>query len=254
MRLTSEIEVDFKRDTHQYFRHGNEYISQSAFVKIFEPMFDKNIVHHSARAAGISSEAMQSQWDKKRDDAGEYGTEVHDVIEGSWYGKTVPGKYVEMIDSVRILIQPSKVQFPEKILYLDAANIAGTADLPSERTVFKGQQVVDIFDYKTNRAKGITLYSSKFKDGKWAHYGESRFLGPISHLEYTLYNKYALQISLYMYMVQHNYHALAGRLGILYIDSALRVSLIPVPYMKYEIEAMINYYLEMKNNGLNIPS
>lgn len=246
MKLTSEIEVEFKEDTHQYFRHGSEYLSQSGFVKIFEPMFDKNIVHHSARAAGISSEAMQQQWDKKRDDAGEYGTEIHDVIEGSWMGKTIPPLYEEMIDTIRTLIQPSKIQFPEKILYYDPAKIAGTADLPSQRTVFQGQQVLDIFDYKTNRAKGITLYSSKFKDGKWSHYGESRFLGPVSHLECTLYNKYSLQLSLYMYMAEHAYGVIPGRMGILYIDPALRVSLIPVPYMKREIESMIDYYLQLK--------
>lgn len=246
MRLTSDIEVEFKKDTHQYFRHGQEYISQSKFVKIFEPQFDPAIVHFSAKKEGISSEAMQAQWDKKRDDAGEYGTEIHDVIEGSWYGKTVPVKYEQMIEDIRTLVQPSKIQYPEKILYLDHAKIAGTADLPSERTVVKGRQLIDIFDYKTNKAKGVTLYASKIKDGKWSHYGESRFLGPISHLEYTLYNKYALQVSLYMYMVQFNYNILPGRLGIIYINPALGVSIIPVPYMKMEVESMIEYYLQLK--------
>ena len=246
MKLSSDVEVEFKKDTHQYFRGGSEYLSQSSFVKIFEPLFDPKIVHASAKAAGISSEVMQAQWDKKRDDAGVYGTEIHDVLEKSWYGYKVEDKYELLVDQVRTLIQPSRQQIPEKIFYLDRAKLAGTADLPSIRCVQNSAQVLDIFDYKTNIAKGVTLYAAKFKDGKWSHYN-SRFLGPISHLEYTLFNKYVLQLSLYMYMAECNYVVIPGRMGIIHIDPSLEARLIPVPYMKYEIKAMIDYYLQLKS-------
>lgn len=245
MKLSSDIEVEFRKETHQYFRHGLEYISQSKFVKIFEPGFDPKIVHASAKARGITSEVMQKEWDLKRDMAGVYGTGIHDVLERSWYGQKPESKYELLVDQVRMLIQPSKQQFPEKIFYLDHAKIAGTADLPCERCIKGGSQVLDIYDYKTNIAKGITLYNAKFQNGKWSHY-DSRFLGPISHLEYTLFNKYALQLSLYMYMAEYNYAITPGRMGIIHIDPVLEARLIPVPYMKYEIEAMINYYLQLK--------
>lgn len=245
-RLTSEVEVEFREEKHQYFRHGIEYISQSKFVKIFEEEFDKGIVHASARAAGLTSEQMQRQWDDKRDQASQRGNVIHKVIEDSWYGRPFDGNYQMMVDKVRTLIQPSQLQFPEKILYLDPWKIAGTADLPSQRCILKGRQVVDIFDYKTNIAKGITLYKSQYKDGQWKHYGNSHFLGPIGHLESSLYNKYALQLSLYMFMVEYNYGALPGRMGILHINSALDVELLPVPYLKREVESMLDYYSQLK--------
>ena len=246
MLLTSEIEVDFEPVEHRYFRRGVEYLSQSKFVKIFEPQFNPNLVHMCARANGISSAQQQAQWDLKKNIAGEYGTDIHDTIERSWKGLPYDPKYNCMVDEIRTLVQPSRQVFPEKILYLDQFSVAGTGDLPSERCVTKGQQVLDIFDYKTNLAKGITLYSSQFKKGEWKHYHDSRFLAPISHLEYTLYNKYALQLSLYMYMSEVAYHVIPGRMGLLNVDSELHVKNIPVPYMRYEIKEMLDYYSQLK--------
>lgn len=247
MLLTSQIEVDFEPVEHRYFRHGNEYLSQSGFVKIFEPKFNQQLVHLCAKSNGISSAEQQAQWDLKKDTAGEYGTEIHNVIEDSWKGKPYPAKYNCMIDEIRTLVQPSRQVFPEKIMYLDQYRIAGTADLPSERCVTKGHQVLDIFDYKTNLAKGITIYSSQFKNGSWKHYHDtSRFLGPLSHLENTLYNKYALQLSLYMYMAEVAYQVIPGRMGILYINSELHAQNIAVPYLKYEIKEMLDFYSQLK--------
>ena len=246
MLLGSTVEVNFVEQGHQYFRNKIEYVSQSAFVNIFEPKFDESIVHNCAKAEGITSAQMQARWDKTRDDAAAYGTMVHNALENAELGKPYPAKYNRLIDEIRVLTSPYKQVIPEKILYLDEYHLAGTGDRPQIRCVQGGQQVVDIFDYKTNVSKGITLYSSAFKRDKWNHYPESRFLGPISHLEYSLYHKDCLQLSLYMYMCELNYNALPGRMGILYINSELEVRNIPVPYLKYEIEAMLKFYKELK--------
>lgn len=247
MLLTSEIEVDFEPVEHRYFRRGVEYLSQSKFVKIFEPQFNPNLVHICAKANGISSTQQQAQWDLKKNIAGDYGTEIHSVIEHSWKGLPFDPKYNCMIDEIRTLVQPSRQVFPEKILYLDQFGIAGTGDLPSERCVTKGQQLLDFFDYKNYLSKGMVLYSSQLKNGKWNHYHDTnRFLGPISHLEYTVYNKCALQLSLYMYMSEIAYHVIPGRMGVLNIDSELHVKNIPVNYMRSEIKEMLEYYSQLK--------
>jgi hypothetical protein len=246
MLLTSEIEVEFIEDGHRYSRRGVPYISQSAFVKIFEPSFSPMAVHMSAKAAGITSQEMQDQWDKKRDDAGEHGNIIHKVLEDSWYGRPFDPMYNFMVDQVRTIVQPSKLVFPEKRVYLDDIRLAGTIDLPSERFKSKGRQCVDVFDYKTNQSKGVTLHTSKLKDDKWINYSDSWFLGPLSHLEHSLYNKYAIQISMYMYMLEMNYNIIPGRLGIIYINSELNARLIPVNYLRYEIKEMIDYYLQLK--------
>ena len=81
MLLTSAEEVEFREKTHQYFRFGREYLSQSSFVKIFEPKFDREGRSRMvAKARGVTQEQVLREWDKKRDDAAEYGTGIHAVI------------------------------------------------------------------------------------------------------------------------------------------------------------------------------
>lgn len=246
-KLTSVPEVEFIKDSHQYFRSGVEYLSQSHFVKIFEPGFNQNLVGICARKNGITREQQQAQWNKKKNDAAGHGNVIHDMLEKYFKGFSVDPKYNDLCGQVRTLIQPSRMVFPEKIMYYDDLSIAGTADLPSERGIIGGRQVLDIFDYKTNVSKGITLYSSKLKeDGKWTHYSDRWFLGPISHLEHTLYNKGSLQLSIYMYMAEVAYGAIPGRMALLYIDSELNCRPMPVPYLKYEVKAMFEYYSQLK--------
>jgi hypothetical protein len=246
MFLNSLTEVDFKKDTHQYFRNGFEYVSQSKFVGIFEPKFDDRIVHACAKKEGITSAQMQERWDKKRNDASDHGNSIHGPLEDAELGKAYSIEYLQLVDEIRTLTQPCKQVIPEKILYLDDYRIAGTADRVQIRCVQNKRQVIDIFDYKTNISKGITLYSSSYKNDKWNHYPESRFLGPISHMEYSLYHKDCLQLSLYMYMCETNYEMIPGRMGILYINSNLEVRNIPVPYLRYEIIEMLKFYKQLK--------
>jgi hypothetical protein len=246
-KLTSVPEVDFIKDSHQYFRSGIEYTSQSHFVKIFEPGFPEAALKGCARSNGITVEAQRAIWDKKKDDAADHGNIIHDMLEKYFLGHPVDAKYLCLCEQVRTLIQPSRIVFPEKIFYYDDLRIAGTADLPSERGVAGGRQILDIFDYKTNVSKGITLYTSKLKeDGKWSHYGDRWFLKPIDHLEHTLFNKYALQLSIYMYMAEVAYGVIPGRMALLYIDSELNCRPMAVPYLKYEVKAMFEYYSQLK--------
>jgi len=246
MLLTSIDEVGFEENGHVYSRNGLQYLSQSRFVELFEPEFDPSIIKHVARGRGVSVEVIQKEWDAKRDHSSDHGTNVHQIIEDSWNGKVVQEEYREMIESIRTLVAPYKIVFPEKRLYLDHYCIAGTADHPQERCKIGDRQVIDIFDYKTNLSKGITLYTSALKNDKWTHYKDQWFKEPISHLEHSLYVKDCLQLSLYMYMCMVNYNCIPGRMGILYINGTNQVRLMPVPFMRYEIEKMLEWYSQLK--------
>ena len=155
MLLSSTVEVDFVEQGHQYFRKGIEYVSQSKFVSIFEPEFDKTIVHSCAKREGITSAQMQARWDKIRDDAANYGTMIHNALENAELGKPYPTKYCRLVDEIRVLTSPYKMVIPEKILYLDEYHLAGTGDRPQIRCVQGGRQVVDIFDFQQRQLAAV---------------------------------------------------------------------------------------------------
>lgn len=249
--LTTTNEVEFDEKEHRYHRNGIEYTPVSNVLKIFEPKFDRATISRGvAKSRGVSVETVLQEWDKTRDDAAGYGTNIHDDLEFAWKnGKPRDKKLIPTFYQVQDLVQPYTRVYPEKRLYLDHAKIAGTADLPTERARIKGLQIIDVFDYKTNVSKGVTLYKSYLdKYGNWKHStSKNHFLHPLDHLEASLYNKYALQLSLYAYFIEFNYKAIIGRLGIIYIDLSHRPYIMPVPYMKREVEQMIDVFKSLKN-------
>jgi len=83
--------------------------------------------------------------------------------------------------------------YPEHFLYLQSAGIAGQSD---KITVVNGR--VDILDYKTNKE----IKTEGFKNYEGISQ-KMRF--PLSHLDDCNLNHYALQLSVYMYIViKHN--------------------------------------------------
>lgn len=243
-------EIEFIEKTHQYFYKKQELLPVSSFLKVFEPVFPRmQAAMGVAKRDGISIEAVLKMWDEKRDKAAAHGTKIHNVLEQGWIKGKVPLMYSDMFESVKLLTMPRKQVFPEKMFFNKEFGIAGTADQPQERCkkAFNGKklQVIDIFDYKTNTAKGVTLYDSRLKYGKWVH-DMKYFNGPISHLEYTLYNKYALQMSIYALMCEWYYDVIIGRLGIVFIDLNLNASVIPTPYLKHEAESMFRWHQKAK--------
>lgn len=248
--VSSYNEVEFVEKTHQYFYEGQELLPVSSFIKVFEPVFPKmQAAMGIAKRDGMTVNAVLKMWDDKRDKAAAYGTNIHNILEKGWIKGKVPSMYVDMFESVKLLTMPRKRAFPEKIFFNKEFGVAGTADLPQERCKksFNGRklQIIDIFDYKTNTAKGVTLYDSRLKDMSWVH-DMKYFNGPISHLEFTLYNKYALQMSIYALMCEWYYDVIIGRLGIIYVDLSLTPSIIPTPYLKYEAEAMFKWHQNAK--------
>ena len=73
----------------------------------------------------------------------------------------------------------------------------------------------------------------------------------MDHLEECNYNTYATQLSGYAYMAEKTYGVKIGKLFIVWIrynekDDKLDYTMIPVPYMKIEIEALFNHFVKLK--------
>jgi len=227
--------IYLKEDTHQYFdTDGNEYQSVSSFLSSFSKKFDKEKMSRlSAAKKGVSQEELLAEWDATTKKAIDHGNRIHDNLE--MFMKTTTVKDQDLLPLAKsIASEYSKYHrtFQEEIIWNEEYRLAGKTDNRFQHTSSKNS-VISFGDFKTNLSKGIEY------ENKYGQY----MLGPLSHLQDCNYNKYSLQLSLYAYMYQVATGCNIGSLHILYIppDNFLNWKKIPVPYLKYEVEAALQY-------------
>lgn len=136
--------------------------------------------------------------------------------------------------------------FAEKRVHLEEFRIAGMIDVP----IIKGNRFC-ILDWKTNKdeiRKEAGYYKKQKIGNKWVKsniwvYTEETMLYPINHLENSKFNLYALQLSLYAYiMEQWGYELVDRGLEIIHFRPEMSPKLIKIPYLKNEIEMILNHH------------
>jgi hypothetical protein len=215
----------------------------------------------------IEPELIQQIWSNEAKRATDLGTWYHNQREDDLCsfasiekeGVTVPiFKPLPLKDGIKYA--PSqKLEsgvYPEHMVYLKSAGLCGQSDLVE---VINGR--VNIIDYKTNKE----IKMEAFKN--WEGISE-KMLHPVSNLDDCHFNHYALQLSIYMYIIlKHNPKLLPGTIYIHHItfeteandkwgypiakkdkngDPIVKdVTPIPIPYLYDEVIAVINH---MKDN------
>lgn len=237
--------VSLDEATHTYTdRDGRNYMSVSKFRDRFKKPFDPSIAYNCAGKGeyiGMTPQQVIEKWDNYRDERSEIGTLYHNALE--LYEKTTTIKQEHenlrpMILSVTSEYRDYYRIYQEQVLYDTEYMIAGTGDKLLVTSSHKDAPI-DISDYKTNE-KGI-LVKDYDKHGKPVH---KYFLGPLSHLLESKYSDYALQLSIYAYMLEKKTGRRIGSLRIHFIPTKnpLAHFFIPVPYMKYEVIAMLEWH------------
>lgn len=256
MNLYNDDFIRFEAEKHQYFgADGNEYQSVSRVLKTIQNPFDRmGISNAMSKRDGITQQEILDQWDKKRIVASDYGTLIHNGLEDYFNGRKVKDKIIENLakEFSKELSGYYKIS-NEHILHDKEYKIAGTTDLLLDRqkhTSASKEWIVDLMDYKTNLEKGIYFDSITRKNGNVKHYNKF-LLPPLTHLEECNYNLYALQLSSYALMLEKTYGIKIGKLFIVWIryndlTQLLDYTMIPVPYMKFEVQALFKSYSELK--------
>lgn len=206
---------------------GNIYDSVTKIIKIYEPPFDPDnkIITKIAQREGVDVKTIRDKWDKKRIDSANKGTEIHKILETYIKTKDYTPANKSLIDTFE------KIKFKgeldaEVILGHKEKSIAGTADI-IEKVKTKKAVKYNIWDFKTN--ENFT-FASQY---------DNRFSKPLDGLEDCLYNKYALQLSFYAWLLEQESKTI-GQLNIVWIESRFSMKIIPVPYMRHEILAILN--------------
>jgi hypothetical protein len=188
----------------------------------------------------VSKETVLKVWKDINETAKTRGTKYHAKKEKQAYEEgSMPliedGEFKVAYDIKKLSTKDSGTTlYAEAILYHPFYKIIGTAD----EVIFDGLSF-KINDWKTNR-DGIT---------KPAFKGE-RLLTPVSHLEANKMNEYALQLSIYAFILEeYGYKCTELNLGFVKDVEKDIVENYPVPYLKAEAKAILTYF---KNRGYKL--
>ncbi len=198
------VEIEFDEATHIYrsLVGGREiiYTSGTTFIHKFFKAFDPDgvIAERKAKQAGTSAAEIKAQWKAKADAACELGTRVHetceDILHGAAERRNTPRDEHERrlmdagIAAARVVKERLEVVGIERVVFNVPVRIAGTIDLLCRSKT--DRNLWWILDWKTNARIDF--------DSRFGDYG----LAPIGHLYDCSGVHYALQLSLYEFLLR----------------------------------------------------
>ena len=269
--------IVFNADDHSYRSLDDsniDWISVTTLVSHFKKPFDaKKIAEKVSKSkkskwAGMDPILIKQIWTNEADRSTTLGTWYHNQRESDICalssiereGVTIPiFKPTEVKEGVK-LAPSQKLEpgvYPEHMVYLRSVGICGQSDLVE---VVNGK--VNIIDYKTN--KEIKMESYVDWEGK-----SEKLLPPIDNLDDCHFYHYALQLSIYMYIIlKHNPKLKPGKIFIHHVifeveaeddwgypitkrdvngDPVLKeVKPITIPYLFEEVQTIMHYLHDNK--------
>ena len=216
------MSIVFNAADHSYKSidaEGIDWVSVTSLLSNFKKPFDAEKIAASvtkksrSKWFGIPPEKILELWKAEADRATTLGTFYHNQREADLCSLSsielegIPIPIYKPIEEGALKKAPEQKLtdgiYPEHMVYLKSAGICGQSDL-----VEVVNSKVNIIDYKTN--KEIKKESFKNWEGisdKMSH--------PVSHLDDCNFNHYALQLSIYMYIIlKHNRKLRAGKIYI----------------------------------------
>lgn len=180
--------MTFYEAEHRYVHNDIVYTSVTTSIKnCHRPKNWEEIAENYALKNGETKEYWLNVWKDNREMAAAYGTMFHLYKEhGTTEVSTTNEKHALSLDNL-------EGEYKELILWDDYYLVAGQTD----KAIFKNK--VEIRDYKTNKELKTEPKSFYVKGiGKTTE----RYLPPLSHLEVYHLNDYALQLSVYGYILE----------------------------------------------------
>jgi hypothetical protein len=262
--------VKFIEEGHVYKSLDDKltYTSVTTLINKFKPKFDKSIAYKlttnkKSKWYGIPPLEIQKIWENEGLRSTTDGTLFHNAEEEEllknkfWRADAsdvlIPVIATPMVHGVKYSQNQILTNglYPEFIVYILSKLVAGQVD-----KLFVVDGYVYIDDYKTN--KEIKLEGYRSWDGT-----VDKLLGIMSHLDNCEFNIYALQLSIYMYIIlRHNRKLKFGRMRIEHIKFEIESEdiysyptyskdkngvpivksreFIEVPYLEKEVQSILN--------------
>jgi hypothetical protein len=215
--------LKFTAHDHKYVSDDDiNWLSVTSFIGNFKQPFDADKIAKRCSTSkkskwyGMTPEEIKEAWKAEANRATTLGTWYHNQREEDLcqignmerHGVTIPVFKPVEIEGVKHSPNQKLVDgiYPEHMVYLKSAGICGQSDLVE---VVNGK--VHITDYKTNKEIKVEGFTN------WE--GVTQKMGaPVSHLDDCNLNHYALQLSMYMFIIlKHNPKLAPGSLTIHHI-------------------------------------
>lgn len=226
-------ELQFLPESHTYLWQGREMKSVTTLIDELFPPFDIN--EAAARVAlrrGLDPQVVLDEWNFRAEQARTLGTRMHDLIEHYYLGDD-SGDDSDAMRLFRIFASrhPLRPFRTEWRIFHEDYDLAGTLDFLE---LTPGGSYV-IWDWKRSckliEPDGRIIATSRFG---------SKGLAPLSHIPDTSYWHYALQVSVYRYILEDRYGLkISGqKLGVFHPSYELPWE-IDLPYLHDEVETLL---------------
>lgn len=244
--------ITLDEPTHEYKVKGINHLtftSVTTFIHDFFSPFDSKGM--AEKLAGTGKYANKTPQDLLNDweQSGVHGTKVHNELEdylNAWRDDKEKPVLTEPKSQhgeqwIKKMLEPSHVPYPEIKVYSEHYQLAGTVDL-LVHDEDSGKWV--ICDWKTNKA----IRTSGYRGAKGTKYA-TRMLDDCN------YNHYALQMSLYQYLLEKEYGIKIHNRFLLHLlpkptaNYPLGVRTYAMEYLKPNVEKMLEYRIELKREG-----
>lgn len=223
--------ISFEAKEHIYMYKGAVLESVTTTIDKFFPKFDT--IYWSERKApsmGLSPEELRMMWKVKGLRAAALGTELHANIEHYFLGNPYTptsgfGLFEKFIEKYPLIPYRS-----EWTIYDEEFLVAGTIDFLDYQD---GQYIM--YDWK----RSTKLISASGEVERTSRFNNKAF-EPISHIHDTAFYHYALQQSMYQFILEKNYGVTVAdrRLVVLHPDNTT-FHVVSVPYLKEEVIAIL---------------
>lgn len=251
--LHNSEEVQYEDHSHTYSLRGRLYRSSTQIVDQFIRPFDTvERSQYMAERYGRTPEYWVTKWRDGNQVSLDRGTLIHNTKEDYLHSRgvdTIGNKHfrvynLEKPTDTHLKLNYAKLPdgiYPELKLWNHVWGIAGRVDKPILDTDHLGHRIAHIDDYKTGRK--IDQEGWQEKDGSYR-----MMLDPISHLHDCEWSHYALQLSIYQYMLE-GFGFTPGERRIIHYPHPIeglgtpKPVIYKVPYLYTEVLKMLSHLL-----------
>lgn len=222
--------IHFDCESHTYTYKNQIFKSVTTIVEECFEQFDADYwARRKAPSMGMSPQEVKALWERKGEESRNLGTQMHEKIERYYLGlpnESDPTYKIFEQFTHEYELTPYRTEWA---IYDEEYRIAGTLDFLNYQ-----DGVFTIYDWK--RSNKVVV---RGKPEKVSHWGKHA-LKPIQHVYDTTYWHYALQVSIYRYILEKNYGISISnsRLAVFHPD-CFCPHVVDVPYMKDEVIAVL---------------
>lgn len=230
--------LSFDPDSHTYYYCERPMISVTTLVENCFPRFDAE--YWAARKAlkeGVDPSVILDRWEREAARARQLGTTMHELIERYYLGDDCG----DDTDSFRLfrLFAANNRLYPYRTewrIFHEDYDLAGTLDFLE----LTPDGTFNIYDWKRSKKllapDGRIISTSPFR---------SKGLHPVSHIPDTSYWHYALQLSIYRFILEERYSIRVSgmKLGVFH-PSYSTPWIVSLPYLLDEVKAILRHKLQ----------